>query len=73
MWLAIVASVLLFCYMGPMAILLDFRRRRKILKGVQIQGRWPVKPERFSGWLSRIKKNSMTIPVRSPSERDAPL
>jgi hypothetical protein len=73
LWVALLASGLLLCYLVPMAIVLDFRRRRKILKGVQIQGRWPVTPERFSGWLARFRKNTLVIPVRAPSQKDAPL
>jgi hypothetical protein len=73
MWWVYVGSIMLFLWMIPCAVLLDLRRRRRILKGVQVLGRWPVAPDRFSGWFARWRKNTMAIAVRTPSKRDAPL
>lgn len=72
-WLPIFGSIALFVTMLPGSIYFDYKRRKRILKGVQIQGRWPVRAEDFAGFFAKVQKSTVQIDVERPDGKAAPL
>jgi hypothetical protein len=55
------------------AFILDFRRRRRLLHGVQIEGRWPVPVTAFTDLLERLHSGSVRINVEKVRGRSSSL